>query len=109
MSPRPGARRAPVPVNTVLVNTVLVNTVLAQHGAGQHSSGERRPGEDSGAFEVTDEMIARLLANPFSGRRRPKLRLVPLIPVAHGFAALATFMLATLAAINATLGIFLDQ
>ena len=54
-------------------------------------------------------MIARLLASPFPGRRRPKLRLVPLIPVAHGFAALATFMLATLAAIGVTLGLFLDQ
>ncbi len=53
------------------------------------------------SFEVTDEMIARLLANPFPGRRRRKLRLAPLIPVGHGFAALATFMLATLAAINA--------
>jgi hypothetical protein len=80
-----------------------------EHGAGEHGSGERRPGEDPGAFEVTDEMIARLLASPFPGRRRPKLRLVPLIPVAHGFAALATFMLATLAAINATLGMVLDQ
>ncbi len=80
-----------------------------QQRAGEHGSGERRPGEDPGAFEVTDEMIARLLAGPFPGRRRPKLHLVPLIPVAHGFAALATFMLATLAAIGATLGMFVDQ
>ena len=108
MSPRPGARRAPVPVNTVLVNTVLVNTVLANTVLA-NTALANAAGEDSGAFEVTDEMIARLLANPFSGRRRPKLRLVPLIPVAHGFAALATFMLATLAAINATLGTFQDQ
>lgn len=62
----------------------------------------RAPGPVS--FEVTDEMIARLLADPFPGRRRRKLRLVPLIPAGHGFAALATFMLATLAAISATLG-----
>ncbi len=80
-----------------------------QHSTGQHSPGERRPSEDRGAFEVTDEMIARLLASPFPGRRRPKLRLVPLIPAAHGFAALATFMLATLAAISVTLGLVLDQ
>ncbi len=72
---------------------------------GEHSPGARGPGAHGpGAFEVTDEMLARLLASPFPGRRRPKLRLVPLIPVAHGFAALATFMLATLAAISATLG-----
>jgi hypothetical protein len=97
----PEARRAPGPSTG--------QHGAGQHGAGEHGAGERRPGEDPGAFEVTDEMIARLLASPFPGRRRPKLRLVPLIPVAHGFAALATFMLATLAAINATLGMVLDQ
>ena len=32
---------------------------------------------------------------------RPRLKLVSLIPVAHGFAALTTFMLAVLAAISA--------
>ena len=50
---------------------------------------------------VTDEMIAELLANPVPASRRPRLKLVPLIPVAHGFAALTTFMLAVLAAISA--------
>ena len=60
--------------------------------------------QDPAAFEVTDEMIVRLLANPFPGPRRPKPRLASLIPVGHGFAALATFLLATLAAISATLG-----
>lgn len=65
--------------------------------------------EKPGAFEVTDEMIAGLLANPFPGRRRPKMRLVPLIPVGHGFGALATFMLATLAALSARLGMVQTQ
>jgi hypothetical protein len=50
---------------------------------------------------VTDEMIAELLADPVPASRRPRLKLVPLIPVAHGFAALTTFMLAVLAAISA--------
>jgi len=50
---------------------------------------------------VTDEMIASLLADPFPASRRPRVKLVPLIPVAHGFAALTTFMLAVLAAISA--------
>jgi hypothetical protein len=54
-------------------------------------------------------MIASLLADPFPGRRRPRLKLAPLIPVGHGFAALATFMLAMLAAVNAGLGIFSTQ
>jgi hypothetical protein len=44
-----------------------------------------------------DEMIADLLADPAAGRR-PRLRLLPLIPAGHGLAALTTFMLAVLAA-----------
>jgi hypothetical protein len=72
---------------------------------------EPTPGarDDPAAFEVTDEMIARLLANPFPGPRRPRLRLGSLIPVGHGFAALATFMLATLATISGTLGMVRAQ
>ena len=55
------------------------------------------------SFSVTDEMIADLLADPFPASRRPQLRLLPLIPVVHGFGALTTFMLAVLAAIGARL------
>ena len=65
--------------------------------------------ESPDAFQVTDEMIAELLADPFPGRRRPRLKLAPLIPVGHGFAALATFMLAMLAAASAGLGTFSTQ
>jgi len=50
---------------------------------------------------ITDEMIASLLADPFPASRRPRLKLAGLIPVAHGFGALTTFMLAVLAAIAA--------
>ena len=50
---------------------------------------------------VTDEMIAGLLADPFPASRRPRLKMAGLVPVAHGFAALTTFMLAVLAAIGA--------
>ena len=50
---------------------------------------------------ITDEMIARLLADPFPASRRPRLKLAGLVPVAHGFAALTTFMFAVLAAISA--------
>jgi hypothetical protein len=50
---------------------------------------------------VTDEMIADLLADPFPASRRPRLTMAGLVPVAHGFAALTTFMLAVLAAISA--------
>ena len=57
------------------------------------------PAADPGM--VTDEMIARLLADPFPASRRPRLKMAGLVPVAHGFAALTTFMLAVLAAISA--------
>jgi hypothetical protein len=50
---------------------------------------------------ITDEMIASLLADPFPASRRPRLKLTGLIPVAHGFGALTTFMLAVLAAVAA--------
>jgi hypothetical protein len=50
---------------------------------------------------VTDKMIAELLADPFPAARRPRLKLAGLVPVAHGFAALTTFMFAVLAAIGA--------
>jgi hypothetical protein len=50
---------------------------------------------------VTDEMIAELLADPFPASRRPRLKLAGLVPVAHGFGALTTFMLAVLAAVSA--------
>lgn len=51
-------------------------------------------------FTVTDEMIAKLLAEPFPARaRRRRTHLLPLIPACHGFTALATFLLATLTAL----------
>jgi hypothetical protein len=52
------------------------------------------------AYQVTDEMIARLLEDPFPGPRRHPIRLNPavLVPIAHGFAAIATFALAVTAA-----------
>jgi hypothetical protein len=51
-------------------------------------------------FTVTDEMIAKLLAEPFPARaRRRRMHLLPLIPACHGLTALATFLLATLTAL----------
>ena len=57
--------------------------------------------EDLLAVEVTDEMIARLLAEPARASRPRPLRLVPavLVPVAHGFAAIGTFALAVMSTI----------
>jgi hypothetical protein len=62
------------------------------------------PVEHPDVFTVTDEMIARLLTESAPVRQRPRLQLLPLIPVSHGFAAIATFLLATLATVTARLG-----
>jgi hypothetical protein len=74
-------------------------------GTGASPEGGAPSGEDI----VTDEMIASMLADPFPDRRRPRLKLVPLIPVVHGLGALTTFMLAVLAAISRRLGAFSGQ
>jgi hypothetical protein len=57
---------------------------------------------DSPSFEVTDEMIARFLADPLPAARPRPIRPNPevLVPVAHGFAAIATFALALVSAIT---------
>ena len=76
------------------------------------------PGEAAGgsgggvppdSAEITDEMIASLLADPFPARRRPQLKLVSLVPVVHGLGALTTFMLTVLTAISVRLGMFRSQ
>jgi hypothetical protein len=58
-----------------------------------------KPANDPEA-EVTDEMIARFLANPVPAPRHRPVRPDPavLVPVAHGFAAIATFTLAVMSA-----------
>jgi hypothetical protein len=62
-----------------------------------------RPGEPAGehqdVFTVTDEMIASLLAEPSPPPRRSRVTLLPLIPLAHGFGALTTFLLTVTAAL----------
>jgi hypothetical protein len=59
------------------------------------------PAEHPDAFTVTDDMIARLLAEPPAVRPRRRIPLLPLIPACHGLAAMTTFLLALLAALNA--------
>jgi hypothetical protein len=65
----------------------------------------KQPGQQSGMqpeFSVTDEMIAQLMANPAPPRRPRPIRPNPavLVPVAHGFAAIGTFLLAVMSAIR---------
>ena len=83
---RPGERRDATPWDEAAV-------VVAD--AGEGAAGEPGPP----AYQVTDEMIARLLDDPFPGPRHP-IRPNPavLVPIAHGFAAIATFVLAVTAA-----------
>jgi hypothetical protein len=56
-------------------------------------------GEHQDVFTVTDEMIASLLAEPSPPPRRSRVHLLPLIPLAHGFGALTTFLLTVTAAL----------
>jgi len=57
--------------------------------------------DDPAVFEVTDEMIARFLADPVPAPRHRPIRPDPavLVPIIHGFAAIATFTLAVMSAI----------
>jgi len=50
--------------------------------------------------KLVEELLARMLAEPASGRR-PRLQLAPLVPILHGLLAISTFLLAMLAAIAA--------
>jgi hypothetical protein len=65
-------------------------------------AGMARESDDLLAVEVTDEMIARLLAEPARAPRHRPVRPDPavLVPVAHGFAAIGTFMLAVMSAVR---------
>jgi hypothetical protein len=84
---RPGERRDATHWDEAAV--VLSDT--AKSDAGE-------PGPQ--VYQVTDEMIARLLEDPLPGPPRRPIRPDPavLVPIAHGFAAIATFVLAVTAA-----------
>jgi manganese efflux pump family protein len=87
--------------------------VLADPGAGGNAEPDVRTARAAGgcherqaaaagpqdAFTVTDEMIASLLAEPSPPPRRSRRHLLPLIPLAHGFGALTTFLLTVTAAL----------
>ena len=52
--------------------------------------------------ELVNDLVERMLAEPPEARRvRPSWRFAPVIPILHGVLALATFLLAVLAAIAA--------
>jgi hypothetical protein len=59
------------------------------------------PAAEDDPYQVTDEMITRLLAGTLPGRPSRQIRPNPavLVPIAHGFAAIGTFVLAVMSAI----------
>lgn len=85
---KPGEWRAPAPWNESSV-------VVPDNPAG--AAGDRRDPPDS---PITDEMIAQLLDEPFGVGRHHPIRPNPevLVPIAHGFAAISTFVLAVMTA-----------
>ena len=84
---RPGEWRAPAPTDESAV-------VVPDNPAGAADS------PDPPDSLITDEMIAQLLADPLGTGRHHPIRPNPevLVPVAHGFAAISTFVLAVMAA-----------
>lgn len=84
---RPGERRAPAPWDEPAV--VVPDTPA---GAGDLS--------DPSDGLITDEMIERLLDEAYRSAPRRPVRVKPavLVPIAHGFAAIATFVLAVMTA-----------
>jgi hypothetical protein len=84
---KPGQRRVPAPWDEPAV--VVPDTPA---GAADMS--------DPLDSVITDEMIAQWLEEPFTQRRSAPIKLNPavLVPVAHGFAAIGTFVLAVMTA-----------
>jgi len=70
-------------------------------GFGTGETLARALSDEALTSRLVDDLLAGLLAVP-PAPRRPKWHLAPLIPAVHGVAAIATFLLAILAAIAAT-------
>ena len=97
---KPGERREPGAADAAPgAADAAPGAVDAADAAPAAAEAPRPP--DQPEFEVTDEMIARLLSDPFPASRHRPIRPNPavLVPVAHGFLAIATFTLAVLSTI----------
>lgn len=99
---RPGERRAPgtadAPAATPDTAEASATAALTQASSPAVDADD----DDEAAYQVTDEMIARLLVEPFPVKHPRPIRPNPavLVPVAHGFGAIATFALAVMTAIG---------
>ncbi len=94
---KPGERREPAAADAA---PAAADAAPGAEDAAPAAAEAPRP-PDQTEFEVTDEMIARLLSDPFPASRHRPIRPNPavLVPVAHGFLAIATFTLAVLSTI----------
>ncbi len=100
---RPGERRAPgTPDATAATPDTAEASATAALTRASTPAVDADDDDDRAAYQVTDEMIARLMADPFPVRHPPSIRPNPavLVPVAHGFGAIATFVLAVMTAIG---------
>jgi hypothetical protein len=89
-APKPGERRASPEGEPAVV--------VPETAAGAAGGGDPLEGQ------VTDEMIARLIdqsRREYTAWHHPiRPNLAPLVPVVHGFGALATFVLAVMTAVT---------
>ena len=96
---KPGEWRAPAPWDEP---AAVVPDTPAAAADPLDPSDPSDPSEPSDPVDsvITDEMIAQLLEDPFSTARPRAIRPNPevLVPIAHGFMALSTFLLAVLTA-----------
>lgn len=90
---RPGERRTPAPWDEPAVVVPDTPAAAADPPDPLHPANPQDP-------VITDEMIARLLEEPLSIARPRPIRPNPevLVPIAHGFAAIGTFVLAVMTA-----------
>jgi hypothetical protein len=104
---KPGERRSAVAPKPTVPSAGVEAPPLAEEPPVAETAGPvpvrdgLRPSQPP-EFTVTDEMIAQLMANPAPLRRPSPIRPNPavLVPVAHGFAAIGTFVLAVTSAIR---------
>jgi len=95
------------------ISTVTVWTPYPLHRPDETPAGPALPAarsdhglaraldDETLAGQVIDDLLASMLASAERPRRRPLRRFEPLVPAAHGILAIATFLLAMLAAISA--------
>lgn len=96
---RPGERMKAAPWDEPAMAVRDSATDAAEAPDSGEAAGTGEAG-DPVMFEVTDEMIAALIEDQAPGGQHRPIRPNPavLVPVAHGFAAISTFVLAVMAA-----------